>query len=87
MERFGHLIKQRMNALGLFNKVLKKLDRVHEEMHSEVEISHENIHAHEEAIKTAQAGIEENKEAIVFLEAEKAKTLETRNKITALISG
>lgn len=87
MERFEYLIKKRAGALGLFNKVLRKLDGVHVEMQKAVEDSNHDIQLHEDMIKSSQEAIEENKSAITYLEAEKAKTLETRQKITALISG
>jgi uncharacterized coiled-coil DUF342 family protein len=87
MDRYGYLVKKRASALGLFTKVLRKLDGVHEEMHRQVEESNAMIASHEATIKAAHEGIEDSKQAIAFLEAEKAKTLETRQKITALISG
>jgi Skp family chaperone for outer membrane proteins len=81
------LLAKRNKALGLFNKVLKKLQAVHEEMNQAVASAHADISMHEDAIKNSQAAIEQNKSAIAYLENEKSKTLETSSKITALISG
>lgn len=87
MERFGYLLAKRNKALGLFNKVLRRLQDVHREMEQAVGDAHKNIQLHEEAIKNSNAAIEDHKAAITYLESEKAKTLETSSKITALISG
>ncbi len=87
MEKFKYLLNKRDSALGLFNKVVKKLDKVHDAMHQAVMDSHEEISEHEDKIKESQEEIESHKAAINYLEGEKAKTLETKQKITGLISG
>ena len=86
MEQFNYLLNKRNKALGLFNKVLRKLQAVDKEMQDAVDGAHIEIHEHEESIKASNSAIDHHKAAIVYLEKEKAKTLETSMKITALIS-
>lgn len=85
MEKFEYLVKKRSQALGLFNKVLKRLDNVQSMMHHEIEHSTHTIKEHEDKIKESQTSIEENKAAISFLESEKVKLLETRVKINSFL--
>lgn len=87
MQRFEYLVRKRLGALGLFNKVLKKLDAVRAEMQQQIEYSNKAIQGHEAAILASQAAILDHHDGIRFLEAEQNKTTDTRLKIKELISG
>lgn len=85
MEKFDYLTKKRNKALGLFGKVLAKLDSIHKQMIEEVNQSNTLIKEEEERIKEAQVAIDEEKAAIAFLEDEKVKLLDTRSKINTFL--
>jgi hypothetical protein len=85
MEKYSWLLKQRSKAVGLFGKVIRQLDSVHDQMVEQIDVSEKTIEAHELSIKSAQEGIVSEKSAIEWLAAEQTKTLQTKQKISEII--
>jgi len=78
-EKFHYLCRDRDNALSLFAKVLRRLEKIEAKIR-------ELICSTEGEIEEAKKQIEDHKEAMAYLENQLKETEKSKEKISSLIS-
>ena len=85
MDKFSYLVGKRNKCLGLFNKVVNKLEKLNKEITSREDTCAKDSESREDEIATLKTKIEENNQGLEFLKSQKAINTSQIEKINNLI--